>query len=61
MACGRLGGTARRYELTPKQFTLIEDSLPARGKRGGRWNGHRATLNGIFWWLYSGRPVARDT
>ena len=45
---------ARRYELTPKQFALIEDLLPARSKRGGRWNDHHTTLNGIFWWLYSG-------
>ena len=45
---------ARRYELTPKQFALIEDLLPARGRRGGRWNDHHTTLNGIFWWLHSG-------
>ena len=45
---------ARRYELTAKQFVLIEDLLPAQGKRGGRWNDHHTTLNGIFWWLYSG-------
>ena len=45
---------ARRYELTPKQFALLEDLLPARGKRGGRWNDQHTTLNGSFWWLYSG-------
>ena len=44
----------RRFELTDKQFAAIEDLLPARGKRGGRWNDHRTTLNGIFWWLYTG-------
>ena len=54
MVRGRLGGMARRYELTAKQFALIEDLLPAAGKRGGRWNDHHTTLNGIFWWLYSG-------
>lgn len=44
-----------RFELADKQFALIEDLLPARGKRGGRWNDHRVTLNGIFWWwLYTG-------
>ena len=31
---------ARHYELTAKQFALIEDLLPARGKRGGRWRNH---------------------
>lgn len=44
----------RRYELTDEQFALIEDLLPASGKRGGRWNDHRVTLNGIFWWLHTG-------
>ena len=45
---------ARRYELTAKQLALIEELLPVRGKRGGRWNDHHTTLNGIFWWLYNG-------
>jgi transposase len=44
----------RRYELTDQQFSLIEDLLPATGKPGGRWNDHRTTLNGIFWWLHTG-------
>ena len=44
----------RRYEMTDKQFGEIEELLPARGKRGGRWNDHRVTLNGIFWWLHTG-------
>ena len=44
----------RRFELTDKPFALIEDLLPVRGKRGGRWNDHRSTLNGIFWRLYTG-------
>lgn len=38
LAGGKLGGMIRRFELTDKQFALIEDLLPARGKRGGRWN-----------------------
>ena len=44
----------RRFELPDKQFAVIEDLLPTRGKRGGRWNDHRTTLHGIFWWLYPG-------
>ena len=51
---GKFDGMIRRFELTDKQFAAIEDLLPARGKRGGRWNDHRTTLNGIFWWLYTG-------
>ena len=54
LAGGKLGGMIRRFELTDKQFAVIEDRLPARGKRGGRWNDHRPTLNSIFWWLYTG-------
>jgi len=44
----------RRYELTDEQFELIRDLLPLNGKRGGQWNDHCATLNGIFWILHSG-------
>jgi len=44
----------RRYELTEEQFELIEDLLPRNGGRGGQWNDHRLTLNGIFWILHSG-------
>ena len=45
---------ARRYELTDRQHELLADLLPPTGKRGGRWNDHRQTLNGLFWWLHSG-------
>jgi len=44
----------RRYELTDEQFELIADLLPSNGKRGGQWNDHRTTLNGIFWILHAG-------
>ena len=44
----------RRYELTEEQFALIQDLLPGNGKRGGQWNDHRTTLNGIFWILHTG-------
>jgi transposase len=44
----------RRYELTDEQFELIHDLLPVNGKRGGQWNDHRTTLNGIFWILHAG-------
>ena len=54
MAGGKFGGMIRRFELTDKQFATIANLLPAPGKRGGRWNDHRTTLNGIFWWLYTG-------
>jgi transposase len=44
----------RRYELTDEQYQMIQDLLPANGKRGGQWNDHRTTLNGMFWILLSG-------
>ena len=44
----------RRYELSDEAFGLIEDLLPKNGKRGGQWNDHRVTLNGVFWILHPG-------
>ena len=44
----------RRYELTDDQYESISDLMPANGRRGGQWNEHRTTLNGIFWILHSG-------
>lgn len=47
------GRPGRRYELTDEAWERIEPLLPAQG-RGGRWNDHRTTLNGMFWILNSG-------
>lgn len=44
----------RRYELSEKQFSLIEDLFPKNGRKGQQWNDHRITLNGIFWILHTG-------
>jgi len=44
----------RRYELEDEQFAMVEDLLPSDGRRGGQWNDHRTTLNGIFWILRTG-------
>lgn len=44
----------RPYELTDDQFARIEDLLPANGHRGGQWNDHRTTLDGISWVLHAG-------
>ena len=45
----------RRYELSDEGFERLEPLSPQQ-ERGGRWNDHRATLNGIFWVLNSGAP-----
>jgi transposase len=44
-----------RYELTDEQWDLIKALFPSQ-KRGGRWNDHRITLNGMLWILRSGAP-----
>ena len=44
----------RRYELSDQAFGLLEHLLPPNGRRGGQWNDHRTTLNGIFWILHTG-------
>jgi transposase len=42
-----------RYELEDRQWDLIKGLMP-RQKRGGKWNDHRTTLNGMLWVLRSG-------
>ncbi len=49
------GRPGRRYEMTDEAWDRIEPLLPKQG-RGGRWNDHRTTLNGMFWVLNSGAP-----
>ena len=44
----------RRYELTDEAYGLIADLLPPKGQRGGQWNDHRQTLNGLLWILSTG-------
>ncbi len=43
------------YELTDDHWNLIKALFPVQ-KRGGRWNDHRITLNGMLWILRSGAP-----
>lgn len=50
---GVQGKPGRRYELTDQAWERIEPLLPTQ-LRGGRWNDHRTTLNGMFWILNSG-------
>jgi transposase len=42
-----------RYELEDRHWDLIKGLMP-RQKRGGKWNDHRTTLNGMLWVLRSG-------
>ena len=52
---GVSGRPGRRYEITDAAWDRIEPLLPCQ-TRGGRWNDHRITLNGMFWVLNSGAP-----
>jgi transposase len=54
----RRGGA--RYELTDEQWDLLKGLFPSQ-KRGGRWNDHRTTLNGMLWILRSGTAWRRYT
>ena len=49
------GRAGRRYEMTDDAWERIQPLLPKQG-RGGRWNDHRTTINGMFWVLNSGAP-----
>ena len=44
-----------RGDLSDEQWRLIEPLLPVQ-KRGGKWNDHRVTFNGIMWILRTGAP-----
>jgi transposase len=44
-----------RYELEDHQWDVIKGLMPRQG-RGGQWNDHRITLNGMLWVLRSGAP-----
>ena len=46
----------RRHELTDPQYERIKPILPENGRRGGQWNDHRTTLDGMFWRLNTGCP-----
>jgi transposase len=47
--------TKHRGDLSDAQWALIAPLLP-RQRRGGKWNDHRTTFNGILWMLRTGAP-----
>ncbi len=42
------------YRLSDTQWQQIEAFLPTNGRRGGQWNDHRTTVDGILWILSDG-------
>jgi transposase len=50
-----MGQTRGRGDLSDEQWRLIAPLLPKQA-RGGRWNDHRTTFDGILWVLRTGAP-----
>jgi len=44
-----------RGDLSDEQWRLVKPLLPTQ-KRGGKWNDHRVTFDGILWILRTGAP-----
>lgn len=44
-----------RGDLSDAQWELVKGVMPEQG-RGGKWNDHRVTLDGILWILRTGAP-----
>lgn len=44
-----------RGDLSDAQWSLIEGLFPTQ-RRGGKWNDHRLTFDGILWILRTGAP-----
>jgi transposase len=47
-----------RFDLTDREWAILEPLLPGYGKRGGRWRDHRQVINGIIWVKRTGAPWA---
>lgn len=44
-----------RGDLSDAQWELVKGLMPGQ-RRGGRWNDHRTTLDGMLWVLRTGAP-----
>lgn len=52
---GTTGRKQGRGDVSDAQWRLIGPLLPKQ-RRGGKWNDHRLTLDGILWVLRTGAP-----
>ncbi len=52
---GAAGRKQGRGDLSDEQWWLIEGLMPEQG-RGGKWNEHRLTVDGMLWILRTGAP-----
>src|SRR5438876_10488931 len=44
-----------RGDLSDAQWELVKGLMPVQ-RRGGKWNDHRTTVNGMLWVLRTGAP-----
>lgn len=52
---GAAGGKQGRGDVSDAQWAMIAPLLPEQ-KRGGRWNDHRVTFDGMLWVMRTGAP-----
>jgi transposase len=45
-----------RFDLTDREWAILEPLLPAQPKRGRHWRDHRQVINGIAWVKRTGSP-----
>lgn len=45
-----------RFDLTDREWAILEPLLPEQPKRGGQWRDHRQVINGICWVKRTGSP-----
>jgi transposase len=45
-----------RFDLTDREWAILEPLLPRQTKRGTKWRDHRQVINGIAWVKRTGSP-----
>lgn len=45
-----------RFDLSDREWAILEPLLPEQPVRGGRWRDHRQVVNGICWVKRTGSP-----
>jgi transposase len=45
-----------RFDLSDREWAILEPLLPRQVGRGGRWRDHRQVINGIMWVKRTGSP-----
>ena len=45
-----------RFDLSDREWAILEPLLPKQPRRGGQWRDHRQVINGIAWVKRTGSP-----